>query len=247
MMVISANLIHHTGSMIRFTTRQLKYLPKRDEVVDVILPDGSKVKGKFRRHPANPYIAGRKIVYWIKSFVPFRKKEIASVRIISKKKYLVYIGKSWVKSKRGNILLRREKESLRELFNKLLKISKKPTKIRRREYHKVLSKRINSALVKKVFGVECQVENCEYTANEDTDVVRFLTEVHHLEHLARRGTNSPFNLAVVCSNHHSIFHRDKTAKIIECKGDNVRISYNNGNRKKWIIRNLSILHSMQDK
>ena len=58
--------------------------------------------------------------------------------------------------------------------------------------------------------------------------------------LARGGTNSPFNLAVVCSNHHSIFHRDKSARIVKRKGDNILVSYDKRRRKEQIIRDLLI-------
>jgi hypothetical protein len=55
---LDARLVHHTGSMIRFVTSQLPYLPTRDTACTVHLPDGQEFAGHFHRHPQNPYVAG---------------------------------------------------------------------------------------------------------------------------------------------------------------------------------------------
>lgn len=240
---IMADLVHHTGSMIRFTTSQLVYLPKQDEYITIILPDGSKFRCKFRRNVANPYIGGKRLIHWIKGFVKFGEKKKVIVEIISHYKYLIYMSEQANKLVNQKKFIKSEKDSLKVLLRKLLAISKKPPKIRHKLYDKVLENRINSNLVKQAFGTTCQVQNCEYTAHENKNVLKYLSEVHHLEHLSHGGGNSPYNLAVVCANHHSIFHRDKSAKIFERNGDDVHISYLDGSRKKWIKRNLSPLHN----
>ncbi len=65
-----AALVHRTGTMIRFTTAQLPFLPTHDVNCEVMLPDGSTVDGHFRRNPANPYVGGRSLVRWIKTWIP---------------------------------------------------------------------------------------------------------------------------------------------------------------------------------
>lgn len=243
-MKIIADLVHHTGSMIRFTTSQLDYLPNRDELIEVILPDGTKIKCRFHLHKANPYIAGEKIVHWIKGIVPFGEKRKVFVEITSGNKYLVYMVKTFIQDRKTKKLPKNKEDSFKKLLKRLSMLSSQPAKIRRQKYIETFNNRINSNLIKEVFGINCQVENCEYTSNENRVLMNFMSEVHHLEHLASGGTNSPFNLAILCSNHHSILHRDATAKIINLRGDNVQISYFHGKRKKWIIRDLSMLHKI---
>lgn len=242
---LPAYLVHHTGSMIRFVTSQLVYLPTKDKYVYVMLPNGGKIRCKFHLHIANPYIAGEKLVHWIKGVVSFAQKKRVIVEIISEDEYFIYMKRRVNKSKKMREFHRKERNSIEQLLKKLLSISVKPPLIRRKMYSKILSKRVHSNLVKKVFGVNCQVENCEYTAEETEVSMKLISEVHHLEHLSRGGSNSPYNLAVLCSNHHAIFHRDKTAKIMRSSGDNVLVTYLNGKRKKWIVRDLSALHNTE--
>jgi len=230
------DLVHHTGSMVRFTTSQLPHLPSEDRFIDIILPDGAKFRSKFHRHPANPYIAGAELIQWIKNRVAFGKKETAILHKVSEDCYMVTLYQPKVHEK--------EKESmdLSRLLNKLKQASRLPTKERRKKYDVIIRERANSNLVKQIFGHKCQIENCEFICNVSPDIFPYFSEVHHLEHLCKGGDNSPYNLAVLCANHHSIFHRDKTAMIIDNRHDDVLISYNNGGKQEWIRRNLSKLH-----
>ena len=236
---LTAYLVHNTGSMIRFVTSQLPHLPKNDKVVYVVLPSGEKIKCKFNSNPANPNITGPELVHWLKGFIPPRNKKEIIVKINSFDEYFVYLKNQVIK---GNIP-KKEKVDLKKLIKQLLNISKQPPKSRKKKYYNLFRKRIASDLVKKVFGVKCQIQDCEYSVKMNNDLRSLISEVHHLEHLSRGGSNSPYNLAVVCANHHAILHRDKTAKIIKHKGDDVLVTYLNGKIKKWICRYLSILHN----
>lgn len=242
-MKLTAYLVHHTGSMIRFVTSQLPYLPKIDKFVYVVLPSGERIKCKFHLHRANPYIAGPRIIHWIKGILPFGSKRKIMVRIISQDKYFVYMKEQVGRYRKTKKIQDKEKICLEKLIKNLLSISEKPKKIRHKMYNKLLSKRVNSDLVKKVFGVKCQVRDCEYSVKMNKDLMDLISEVHHLEHLSRGGSNSPYNLAILCANHHAILHRDKTARIIKNKGDDILVTYLNGKINKWICRDLSILHN----
>jgi hypothetical protein len=48
MALLDCALVHHTGSMIRFTTSQLDDLPDDDRNVSIVLPDGEVIPGRFR-------------------------------------------------------------------------------------------------------------------------------------------------------------------------------------------------------
>jgi len=58
-------------SMLRFTTGQLPHLPIQDVDCTITLPDGQLLIGRFHRHRQNPYIGGRALVGWIKSWLPY--------------------------------------------------------------------------------------------------------------------------------------------------------------------------------
>lgn len=232
---LRVDLVHHTGSMIRFITSQLPYLPISDKYITVRLPDGTKLLCKFHLHPDNPYIAGRKLIKWIKSWIPFGQKDRAIVYESPKGNFNIALP---TKKRISQV----DNSALIELRRRLLQASKTSPRKRRERYEIIVRERINSNLVKKLFGEKCQVENCSFTATISPHLLPFISEVHHLEHLSKGGANSPYNLAVLCANHHSIFHRDSSATIVKKKKDDVCISYDNGRRKEWIRRDLSVLH-----
>ena len=66
-----ASLVNHTGSMIRFTTSQLEYLPDKDTKVYITTPDGKTIEGKFHPNHENPYIGGPEVVDFVKSHIEF--------------------------------------------------------------------------------------------------------------------------------------------------------------------------------
>ena len=79
------------------------------------------------------------------------------------------------------------------------------------------------------FGRRCQVQGCEFTKVLPDELVEYVLEVHHLEGVAEGGSDSPFNLAVLCANHHRLCDGLPGAKIIESdETDDVTSQYDGG-------------------
>ena len=231
--ILQAAIVHHTGSMIRFTTSQLPLLPKGDISLKVVLPNGEMVNGKFRRNPANPYIGGPKIVGWIKSVVQFGQNR--PVRIIQKQNVYVV---SWT-DKPTHHIDSTVSTKLDKAIRQLLRIAKDTPAKRRQRYTSFLQRTRISDLFKQIFGYKCQVENCEFTGGVNPQIYPYITDIHHLEHLSAGGSNTPLNLCVLCSNHHSLFHRDPSTKIISMTDSEVLIETGVGQIR--IVRDLSLL------
>lgn len=79
------------------------------------------------------------------------------------------------------------------------------------------------------FGKRCQVQGCQFTEVLPDDLVEYVLEVHHLEGVAEGGSDSPFNLAVLCANHHRLCEGLPGAKIVEDEEtDSVTLEHDGG-------------------
>lgn len=230
---ISAAIVHNTGSMIRFTSGQLSWLPSSDRDVPLILPHGELVKGKFKRNPDNPYIGGPKLVRWIKSQIAFGESRTIDITRLGD----VYI----VNWPRIQVVQPVPEQSARleRVVKQLLKIAADTPAQRRMRYASYLERAPVSQLFKELFGDGCQVENCEFTRDSIPEVNKYVTEVHHLEHLSAGGSNEPLNLSVLCANHHSLFHRDPLARIVSQTSEEVVVETTTGTQR--IVRDLAAL------
>lgn len=234
--LIPAAVVHHTGSMIRFRTSQLTLLPANDRDVQVILPHGELINGRFRRHPDNPYIAGAKLVRWIKSQVAFG--DITAIDVTrSGDVYFV----NWPSAQGVPTGTQDHSFQIERAIKQLLKIATDTPARRRNRYASYLERVPVARLFKELWGDRCQVEDCEFTRGLIPDTFKYVTEVHHLEHLSSGGSNEPLNLCVLCANHHSLFHRDPLAKIVSQTGDEVMLETSSGIRR--IARDLSVLEA----
>lgn len=231
--ILQAAIVHHTGSMIRFITSQLPLLPKGDIALKIVLPNGEMVNGRFRRNPANPYIGGPKIVRWIKSVVEFGQNR--PVMVVQKQNVYVV---SWADKPTPHIDPT-VSTKLDRAIRQLLRIAKDTPAKRRQQYASFLRRTRTSDLFKQIFGYECQVENCEFTGGVNPQIYPYITEIHHLEHLSAGGSNTPLNLCVLCSNHHSLFHRDPSTKIASMTDSEVLVATSVGQVR--IVRDLSLL------
>jgi hypothetical protein len=81
MATLKCTLVHHTGTIIRFTTSQLGELPDSDQDVQIELPNGSVVHGHFRRNEANPNVSGAELVGYIKGRLAFGEREDAQITL----------------------------------------------------------------------------------------------------------------------------------------------------------------------
>jgi len=90
------------------------------------------------------------------------------------------------------------------------------------------------------FGAKCQVRGCPFTSLVAVDLLPLVVEVHHLRAVAGGGSDSLFNLSVLCANHQRLVERVPGRRLIETDvTDDVLIRYNNG--AILIERDLSVL------
>jgi len=215
---VPAALGHHTGSMIRFTTRQLENLPTQDCRCDILLPDGQVVNGRFHRHPANPYIGGRALVRWIKSWVPWNRP----LRV-----YVEQVGKS------DRVRLRvsqgggKQTEHQTHFRKQALHLGRVKRRARKRGEYSRLERdpRIRQALL-QIWPARCQVANCDSHTKVPAALRSAIVEVHHITHVSEGGPDSPVNLCLLCANHHGLIHRAPNSKVLECGSERAMVVVN---------------------
>lgn len=186
---IQAALVNHTGTMIRFRPSQLRYLPQNDTDCLITLLDGRIVKGKFHLHPANPYIGGPGLVRWIKTWVEWR--ELLNIHVDQ-------VGTNMNIKLRTSSTTAMPNRSISIVKRKIEQIGRiKDLRQRRKEY-KVWERNPNlRKAVLQVWPSVCQVDGCR-SADGIPDVLKDrILDVHHIDYIARRGSDSPTNLCLI--------------------------------------------------
>jgi len=215
---LTAALVHHTGSMIRFRPAQLPYLPAQDVNCSVTLLDGKSVNGRFRRHPANPYIGGAELVRWIKTWV--RWNEPASVVVEQ-------VGQGLVVRLRTQSGGQPQTALSRRIRRKAVGIGKiKNAARRRRAYSAWEHNPALRQLVLHVWPPQCQVIGCRAGQGLPITLADKIVDVHHIEFVSSGGSDSPINLCLLCANHHALLHRASTMQILSNDSEQVRIAVN---------------------
>jgi hypothetical protein len=93
----------------------------------------------------------------------------------------------------------------------------------------VLRRRNVTALVLRCFGARCQARGCDFTSSVAEQVRECVLHVHHIRELGRGGDDSPYNLSVLCANHHALCHRAPQVRaIFSTDSDDVLMTYAGG-------------------
>lgn len=61
------------------------------------------------------------------------------------------------------------------------------------------------------WGATCQVTGCTFLVGIPAHIRSNMVDVHHLNHVAKGGTDSPLNICVLCVVHHQLIHRAPTS------------------------------------
>ncbi len=81
----------------------------------------------------------------------------------------------------------------------------------------------------RCFGERCQVRGCIFTVGLPAEYLKYVLEVHHMRAVSQGGSDSVFNLAVLCANHHSLIERLPDTEVIEASNcDDVALRYPGG-------------------
>jgi hypothetical protein len=208
---LNARLVHHTGTMLRFTTAQLGALPPRDTVVIVELPDGQVLSGKFHRHSQNPYVAGPSLVRWIKTWVKWNDPvDVVVTQVGMGNRIRLAHGKARGVSLPGQ-------ERILSRGRRLSRIVDGPR--RRREYGRWERDPSLRRYALAAWGPQCQVVGCRSRSSVPTKLYGALVDVHHLNHVSAGGPDSPMNVTVVCATHHALIHRAPVSRIMRSDAD----------------------------
>lgn len=200
---LPCRLVHHTGTMIRFTTGQLGQLPTNDADCVLELPDGALVRGHFRRHPNNPYIGGPQVVRWIKSWVPHNVPADASVHQVGAGNRLRLTIAMPVTGAAAE-----DDAPKRRVVSQARKLSRIPESGRRRRSYEAWERNPYLRTVAlSAWGTACQVTDCTLLATVPSHILPRMVDVHHLNHVAKGGTDSPLNICILCVVHHQLIHR----------------------------------------
>lgn len=215
---LSAALVHHTGSMIRFRPAQLQYLPTQDVDCSVTLLDGRNVKGRFHRHPANPYIGGPELVGWIKTWVLWNEP----VSIVVEQ-----VGRGLGIRLRTRSGGQPHTALSRRIRRKAVGLGKIKSAARRRRAYSAWEHdpRLRQ-LVLQVWLPQCQVVGCGASQGLPSTLADTIVDVHHIEFVSSGGSDSPTNLCLLCANHHALVHRAPTRQILLNSSERVSIAVN---------------------
>lgn len=194
---LDAALVHHTGSMIRFTQRQLQHLPAGHMTLAVLLPDGTEVAGRLHPHPRNPYIGGSGVVRWIKSWVPVATTVPIEVIQVGTSNALRVVLPGEKTSAAASGTVSRSMRSMAAL----------PSQRRRVSYTRWERSPALRRIVLDTWAPECQVDGCGTATGLEPHLARRLVDVHHLNSVSKGGADSPANLCVLCVMHHVLIHR----------------------------------------
>lgn len=204
---LPCRLVHDTGTMIRFTTSQLKQLPPSDVNCTLELPDGAVVDAHFHLHPRNPYIGGQRVVRWIKSWVPYKKTLVVLAQQIGAGNHL----RLQVPELSVIDLDPLTGESVRTAARRLRRV---PQAERRRRLYAAWERDPTlRSVALRAWGANCQVVGCSCLASVPRHLRDRLVDVHHLNHISKGGTDSPLNVCVVCVVHHQMIHRAPTTEL----------------------------------
>lgn len=213
-------VVHHTGTMVRFTSTQLPRLPASDTELLIDLPDGTVAHAHFRRNPANPNLTGPEVVRWIKAWLPKGENHAAVIHQVGNgsRVQLSLVVPTPLVTPTSSTVHRAAKR-----LGVGLKSSSLP---RRRTLLEVWERDpFLRVFVLDRWGSQCQVNGCTVQGEVPAHLAHAIVDVHHLAHVSGGGSDSPMNLSVLCTAHHALVHRSKS-KLVGADGLSARIKVN---------------------
>lgn len=202
--------------MVRFRPSLLSSLPSERTEVEITLPDGSLVTGRFNPHPQNPNITGRDLVAWIRKQVEEGRTLRATVREDVPGRLTV------------GLLDDGEPDPARGLPTELRTVVRELRGLRDRSHLKGRLKSwerdpsLRAALLQR-WPPRCQVEGCTVAEQVPSNLQPALVEVHHLTHVSDGGSDDPVNLSLICAAHHRLIHHGGESEVEDTDPTRVKI------------------------
>ena len=102
----------------------------------------------------------------------------------------------------------------RRVVTRARKLKQVPQAERRRRLYGAWERDPNlRSIALSAWGPTCQVVGCTFLATVPGHIRHKMVDVHHLNHVARGGTDSPLNICVLCVVHHQLIHRAPTSTL----------------------------------
>lgn len=198
-----------SGTAMFFSRTLLDHVARSDTTVSVVLPDQRVVKGKLHRHPQTPYIAGRELAPWIKTFVPDGQSRYGRLTEEAPGVLRIEVQGEFVD------LPATLDEPASRVRRELARTLKRKARRRRRARRRALERWERDPTVRrellKAWPHECQVDGCRHVDGFPAGFRTGALEVHHLTHVAAGGSDEPDNLTLICANHHRLLHTSGVA------------------------------------
>jgi hypothetical protein len=229
---LPAKLVHHTGTMIRFSRSQFPDLPPGERNCVIQLPDGRSVQGKFGPNRELPNVTGRELVRWIKSWVLWNDPVDVVVHPVGTQDKV----RVEVTGPKASI----PKAEVESLARRAKRLADLPASRRRKEYERWERDPTLRKAVLEAWGTSCQVKGCKVQAAVLPASARErLIDVHHLNSVSSGGSDSPINLAVLCLMHHGAMHRADDVRLLST--DRLTASVRIGGETLLIKRDVVVL------
>jgi hypothetical protein len=211
---LDGQLYHHTGTMLKFTRAQAALLPRSNETVRLVLPDGTAVTADFTATAAFPYLHGPPLVRWIKRLLAFGAGQNVRVVEVGRGRLIVsLVGVPVVPAPVP------EKGRVRRSLRRLGRITSRTRKSYERwERNPALRK-----VVLAVWPAQCQVDGCDLATRGAGTLADRVVDVHHLRSVSNGGSDSALNLCVLCVMHHSVIHRAPASSVEATESRSARI------------------------
>lgn len=111
-------------------------------------------------------------------------------------------------------------EDHKELINETIEVKMKRIK----RYQKIIND------LKSRYENKCQIEGCNFTFKKKNG--EYYSEAHHIEYLAKGGSQDESNVVILCPNHHRMFHY-ADVEIFERENERRKVSINGD--EKYIL------------
>jgi len=190
-------------------------LPSAGCELELLLPNGKIVTGRFNPHPQNPNVSGVDLVRYIKRLISFGEREDVLVEFATASLWVVHLLRDAV------VVAREARVPVSQIRSGALQLSGFAALMDLADREEERGPRVNSyrrllrpnglrRLVLDLLGTECMVRDClacsTFNAQWGVGSGELIVEVHHIEHVARSIDHRPRNLCVLCANHHRFIH-----------------------------------------
>jgi hypothetical protein len=214
---LRGTVYHHTGTFLRFPLGARASLPSASQDVELVMPDGVALTGRFNATAAFPYIAGAELVRWIKGWFAYGAGRDVVIANPGRGPIVVRFAEA------PSVTLPSPERRL--IRRRLMGLGGNRPRTRQTYERWERDPALRQAVL-SVWGSTCQVLRCRAPARLAGSLAGRVVDVHHLRSVSRGGSDSGLNLVVLCVLHHALLHRAPKQTIRTSDAQRVEIEVN---------------------